>query len=309
MERLRYSYCGDFGIKSFCQSNPMVDGFVRQLGSVGRDQDMLVHLAPSSNFLNVRSRTTADHRSMRRCSRPPPARWLRPSRSQLSLAPSRIHARMAFLSQIDSFFLPWGMRTSGEARQSRSHIKLLLSGSRGTTIAPNLEPFINPLIGREVEPAFFVARAAGLVTAHTSAFEDRQYVLGEALRFRRAQLSRGRGHLRNHQASSAKRDRGSRAFGRTLMTAETITSAAFMSHTFSGDIGGTLALRRGRRTASQGAEHLGRQGVFTRVAPIAPTLSSSIGRCPRQIRRTIFPALTQRATPAQVTKQSGIRQS
>src|SRR6516165_9121593 len=28
-----------------------------------------------------------------------------------------------------------------------------------------------------------------------------------------------------------------RAFGRTLMTAETITSAAFMSHTFSGDIG------------------------------------------------------------------------
>jgi len=241
----------------------------------------------------------------------PPATSLsnEPPRSQLSFAPSPIHARMAFLSQIDSFFLPWGMRTSGEARQSRSHIKLLLSGSRGTTIAPNLVPFINPLIGREVEPAFFVARAAGLVTAHTSAFEDRQYVLGEALRFRRAQLSRGRGHLRNHQASSAKRDRGSRAFGRTLMTAETITSAAFMSHTFSGDIGGTLALRRGRRTASQGDEHLERQGVFTIVAPIVPTLPSSIGRCPRQIRRTIFPALTQRATPAQVTKQSGIRQS
>src|SRR6516165_11494843 len=43
-----------------------------------------------------------------------------------------------------------------------------------------------PLIGREVEPAFFVARAAALVAAHTSACEDGQYVLGEALRFRRA---------------------------------------------------------------------------------------------------------------------------
>ena len=100
-----------------------------------------------------------------------------------------------------------------------------------------------------------------------------------------------------------------RAFGRTLMTAETITSAAFMSHTFSGDIGGTLALRRGLRTASQGDEHLERQGVFTIVAPIVATLPSLTGRCPGQIRRTIFPALTQRATPAQVTKQSGIRQS
>src|SRR5262245_56107822 len=69
MERLRHGYCGDFGIKSFCQSNAMVDGFLRQLGSVGRDQDMLVHLAPPSNFLTVRSRTTADHRSMRRYSR------------------------------------------------------------------------------------------------------------------------------------------------------------------------------------------------------------------------------------------------
>src|SRR6516165_7350457 len=39
---------------------------------------------------------------------------------QLFLAPSRIHARMASRSQIDNFFLPCGMRTSGEARQSRS---------------------------------------------------------------------------------------------------------------------------------------------------------------------------------------------
>src|SRR5262245_15883076 len=63
---------------------------------------------------------------------------------QLFLAPSRIHARMAFLSQIDSFFLPCGMRSVGEARQSSSHTRLLLSGSRGTTIAPNLVPFIRP---------------------------------------------------------------------------------------------------------------------------------------------------------------------
>src|SRR6516162_5397045 len=63
---------------------------------------------------------------------------------QLFLAPSRIHARMALRSQIDNFLLPCGMRTSGEARQSRSHIKLLPSGSRGTTMAPNLVPFINP---------------------------------------------------------------------------------------------------------------------------------------------------------------------
>src|SRR5262249_23768430 len=63
-----------------------------------------------------------------------------------------------------------------------------------------------PLIGREVEPAFFVTRAAALVAARTSTSEDRQYVLGEALRFRRAQLSRGRGHVGNHQAS-AKCDR------------------------------------------------------------------------------------------------------
>src|SRR5215471_14725306 len=49
-----------------------------------------------------------------------------------------------------------------------------------------LGAFHQPLIGREVEPAFFVTRAAALVAARTSAFEDRQYVLGEALRFRRA---------------------------------------------------------------------------------------------------------------------------
>src|SRR5262249_3200069 len=63
-------------------------------------------------------------------------------------------------------------------------------------------------IAGEVEPAFFVTRAAALVAAHTSAFEDRQYVLGEALRFRRAQLSRGRRHVGNHQATGAERYRG-----------------------------------------------------------------------------------------------------
>jgi hypothetical protein len=44
----------------------------------------------------------------------------------------------------------------------------------------------HPLICRKVKPAFFVAGAARLVTAHTSALEDRQYVLGEALRLGRA---------------------------------------------------------------------------------------------------------------------------
>src|SRR5262245_12230933 len=98
-----------------------------------------------------------------------------------------------------------------------------------------------------------------------------------------------------------------RVFGRTLMTAETITSAAFMSHILSGGIGGTLVLRRGLGTASQGNEHLERQGVFTIVAQIISTLPSPTGRCPRQIRRTIFPALAQRATLPQMTEQ--VRQS
>src|SRR5215470_11471034 len=71
-----------------------------------------------------------------------------------------------------------------------------------------------------------------------------------------------------------------RVFGRTLMTVETITSAAFMSHVLSGGIGGTLVLRRDLRTASQGDEHLERQGVFTIVAPIVATLPSLTDRCP-----------------------------
>src|SRR5207253_2811295 len=41
------------------------------------------------------------------------------------------------------------------------------------------------LIAGEVESAFLVARAAALVAAHAAAFENGQYVLGEALRFRR----------------------------------------------------------------------------------------------------------------------------
>src|SRR5215471_21759888 len=99
-----------------------------------------------------------------------------------------------------------------------------------------------------------------------------------------------------------------RAFGRTLITEETITSAAFMSLTLlSGDIGGTLVLRRGLRTASQGDEHLEHQGVLTIVAPIVATLPSLTGRSLRQIQGTILPALTQRAPPAEVTKHSGIR--
>src|SRR6266508_7058780 len=59
-----------------------------------------------------------------------------------------------------------------------------------------------PLIRCEVESTFFVARAAGLMTAHTSAFENRQYVLGEALRLSRAQLSRRRRHIENDHAGA-----------------------------------------------------------------------------------------------------------
>src|SRR6516164_11497599 len=70
-------------------------------------------------------------------------------------------------------------------------------------------PSSSPRTG-EVERAFFVTRAAGLMAAHTSAFEDGQYVLGEALRFRRAQLSRGCRYVGNHQASSTERYRGCR---------------------------------------------------------------------------------------------------
>jgi hypothetical protein len=45
------------------------------------------------------------------------------------------------------------------------------------------------------------------------------------------------------------------------------------------------------------------------VAPIVAALPGLIGRCPRQIRRTIFPAPAQRATLAEVTKQREIGQS
>jgi hypothetical protein len=63
---------------------------------------------------------------------------------QLSLAPSRIHARMASRSQVESFFLPSGMWVSGSPRQSSSHIRLLPSASPGITILPDFVPFITP---------------------------------------------------------------------------------------------------------------------------------------------------------------------
>src|SRR6516165_9136119 len=100
MERLRYSYCGDFGIESFCQSNPMVDGFLRQLGSVARNQDMLVHFAPPSNFPNARSHTTADHRLAAAVLATPHVRYqatrnrsdgLRSTNESFSTQPSRPH--------------------------------------------------------------------------------------------------------------------------------------------------------------------------------------------------------------------------
>jgi len=63
---------------------------------------------------------------------------------QLSLAPWRIHVRIELRSQTDSCFLLCGMRNSGDARQSSSRIRLLLSGSPGTTIGPNLVPASTP---------------------------------------------------------------------------------------------------------------------------------------------------------------------
>ena len=64
--------------------------------------------------------------------------------AQLSLAPSRIQARMSLRSQELSCFMPCGMRSSGDARQSSSSIRLLLSGSPGMTMGPNLVPFMTP---------------------------------------------------------------------------------------------------------------------------------------------------------------------
>src|ERR1035437_5827728 len=64
--------------------------------------------------------------------------------NQLSFAPSRIQARMALRSHDDNCFLPCGMRRSGEARQSSSSIRLLVSGSPGMTMGPNLVPFMTP---------------------------------------------------------------------------------------------------------------------------------------------------------------------
>jgi hypothetical protein len=63
---------------------------------------------------------------------------------QLFFAPSRIQARMASRSQVDSFFLPSGMWVSGAPRQSSSHIRLLPSASPGITILPDLVPFMTP---------------------------------------------------------------------------------------------------------------------------------------------------------------------
>src|SRR6516164_1510418 len=206
MKRLRYSYCGDFGIKSFCQSNPMVDGFLRQLGSVGRDQDMLVHLAPPSNFLNVQA-----------ARRPINAAVL------ATAAPCPLVETVAISIVFGALTDP---RTNGISVADRQ-LLLAVRHAHLRGGAPIEEPhqvtafritrddhraelcaLHQPFVGREIEPAFFVARAAGLVAAHTSAFENRQYVFGEALRFCRAQLSRGRGHVDNHEASGANYYRG-----------------------------------------------------------------------------------------------------
>src|ERR1039457_3672254 len=65
--------------------------------------------------------------------------------AQLSLAPSRIQVRIASRSQTDNCLLLCGMRNWGDTLQSSSRIRLLLSGSPGTTIGPYLVPAITPL--------------------------------------------------------------------------------------------------------------------------------------------------------------------
>ncbi len=63
---------------------------------------------------------------------------------QLSFAPLKIHVRIRSRSQIESCFFPCGMRTSFPAPQSSNVMRLLVPGSPGTIIGPNLVPFIRP---------------------------------------------------------------------------------------------------------------------------------------------------------------------
>ena len=63
---------------------------------------------------------------------------------QLSFAPWRIHVLIVSRSQIDSCFLPCGMSICVLTRQSSSRIRLLVSGSPGMTMRPNLVPAITP---------------------------------------------------------------------------------------------------------------------------------------------------------------------
>src|SRR5579872_63975 len=65
-------------------------------------------------------------------------------------------------SQDESCFLPWGMRISGATFQSRSRIRLLISGSPGVTIGPNLVPFMTPWYEVRSRPLFSYPSPPGL---------------------------------------------------------------------------------------------------------------------------------------------------
>jgi hypothetical protein len=68
-----------------------------------------------------------------------------------------------------------------------------------------------------------------------------------------------------------------------------------------------LTSRRWGRSAAQGHEHLERGSVLTIVPPVVLASPPSIGRCSREIRRTIVRASAQGTTPPQVPKQGWIQ--
>ena len=90
--------------------------------------------------------------------------------------------RMALRSQTDNCFLLCGMRNWGAARQLSSRIRLLLSGSPGLTIGPNLVPVEDSLLRRQIEAAGLVSIPTRRVTGDASALQHRKHVFLEACR-------------------------------------------------------------------------------------------------------------------------------
>ena len=113
---------------------------------------------------------------------------IRMNEGSCPFAPSLIQRRISVRSHTDNFFDPCGMRSSGLARQSRSHMRLLESGSPGMTIGPCFGPLHQPFIrssdqgriGRQIKAARLVALAARLVAIDATALEDRENILVEA---------------------------------------------------------------------------------------------------------------------------------